>query len=426
MPLLTKNEPIMSNPVQKNTERFEELATAFSSEESTPKVNFSDTEIAFAYKNNTELKKMLWLFGLMNKHWLVGLGAKVGIAAIRMRLPFVQSMVRHTIFEQFCGGTTLLEAEATIDKINKFGVSTVLDFGAEGKESEADFNKTMNETIRAIQFASDKDAVPMVSSKVTGLARFGLLEYIQKGEPTTDDIRNEYKNVLKRMDAICHTASQNNTAVMFDAEETWIQDTIDHMVTVMMRRYNREKVVVYNTAQLYRTDRLQYIMDAYDQARKAGYMLGMKLVRGAYMDKERARAAELGYPSPIHPDKKATDDAYNTAMRFCIEHYETMASSNSSHNRESNLLQVEMMLEKGIPKKHPHLNFCQLYGMSDNITFNLAKHGFFVAKYLPYGQISDVVPYLIRRAEENSSVAGDMSREYGMVHTEVKRRGIEG
>lgn len=387
-------------------------------------LDFQNTEVAFAMKTDDELKTAAWLFGLMNKHWLVGIGSKIGVAAIKLHLPFVETVVKNTIFQQFCGGTTLLESQKTIERLYQHKVLTILDYGAEAKETEEDFNSTKNETIRAIEFASQHQSTPVVSSKITGLARFSLLESIQKGEPLTKETRVAYKNVLKRLDTICHIASHKGVAVFFDAEESWIQDTIDHLVNLMMKRYNRDKVVVYNTFQLYRTDRLQFLMDSYDKAKKEGYILGAKLVRGAYMEKERDRANRLGYESPIHPTKAATDDAYNTAIRFCVEHYEQIASANASHNADSNRLQAELISKRGLPKDHPHLNFCQLYGMSDNLTFNLANAGYNVAKYVPYGPVREVIPYLIRRAQENSSVTGDMSREYRLVHEELKRRGL--
>lgn len=387
-------------------------------------VDFSDTATAFASKSDQELKKAAWLFGLMNKHWLVGIGSKLGLAAIRMHLPFVESVVKNTIYDQFCGGTTLLETQKTVDRLAAQNSLTILDYGAEAKETEEDFNHTMNETIRAIDFASQTASVPVVSTKITGMARFGLLEIVQSGENLRPEQRVEYKNVLKRLDAICHNAREKGVSVFFDAEESWIQDAIDHLVTVMMRRYNQDKAIVYNTFQLYRTDRLQFLIDSFNQAQKGGYMLGAKLVRGAYMDKERERAKQYDYDSPIHPNKEATDDAYNTAIRFCVDNYEHIASCNATHNAASNLLQAELIMRKKIQKNHPHLNFCQLYGMSDNITFNLANAGFNVAKYVPYGPVREVVPYLIRRAEENSSVTGDMTREHGLVHQEMKRRGL--
>ena len=410
-------------PVPKNPEKIAAIAQALAGDQ-VLQLDFSNTEIAFAAKSNEQLKKSAWMFGLMNKHWLVGLGSKLGLTAIRMRLPFVEGIVKHTIFEQFCGGTTLLESMPSIDELDEFEVKTILDYGAEAKEKEEDFNHTMKETIRAIEFAAKTNAVPLVSTKITGMARFGLLQSLQDGEPFTTETRQEYKNVLKRLDAICHVAVHRQVGVFFDAEESWIQDSIDHLVTVMMRRYNRDQVYVYNTFQFYRHDRLQYLFDAFRLAEQGGYQLGAKLVRGAYMDKERARAEEMGYPSPIQPNKEAADDAFDTALRFCVDHYESIAVCNASHNAKSAHLLAELIVEKGIPRDHPHLNFCQLYGMSDNITFNLAAAGFNVAKYLPYGQVREVVPYLIRRAQENSSVTGDMSREYGLVLKEMKRRGI--
>lgn len=412
----------LGKPVPKNLEKTNAIARAVAGDDLPLSLDLSNTENAFAYKTDEQLRKAAWLFGLMNHHWLVGLGSKLGLAAIRMRLPFVESVVKHTIFEQFCGGTTLLESMPTIEELYDYNVYTILDYGAEAKETEEDFNHTMKETIRAVDFAARTASVPIVSTKITGMARFGLLQSLQEGEPFTKATRREYKSVLKRLDAICHVAASKGVVVYFDAEESWIQDSIDHLVTVMMRRYNREKVVASNTFQLYRTDRLQFLFDSYNQAKKGGYILGAKLVRGAYMEKERERAAEHGYPSPIQPNKEATDDAFNTAVRFCVDHYEDLASSNASHNAESALLQAELIAEKGIQRDHPHLIFCQLYGMSDNLTFNLSKAGFNVAKYVPYGSVREVVPYLIRRAQENSSVTGDMGREYQLVLQELKRR----
>ena len=413
----------IGKPVQ-DIKYIREMVLAIKEGRAKAVVDFSNTQAAFAIKSDDELKKAAWLFGLMNKHWLVGIGSRLGLAAIRLHLPFVETAVKNTIYEQFCGGTTLLECQGRIDKLAGQKCQTILDYGAEAKEKESDFNQTMNETIRAIEFASRSEHIPVVSTKITGMARFGLLESVQQGESFTRESRKEYKSVLKRLDSICHVAARKGVAVFFDAEESWIQDSIDHLVAIMMRRYNRERVVAYNTFQLYRKDRLQFLIDPFNQSRKGGYLLGAKLVRGAYMEKERARAEKMGYPSPIHFNKAATDDAYDMALRFCVDNYEYIASCNASHNMESNLLQAELIKRKGLPRNHPHLNFCQLYGMSDNITFNLAKEGFNVAKYVPYGPVREVVPYLIRRAQENSSVTGDMSREFQLVQSEMKRRGL--
>ncbi len=412
----------LGKPVPEFLKRAAEYAKVLNGEKKPLEIDFSDTEIAFGMKTDKQLKKAAWLFNLMNKQWLVNIGSSLGLAAIKLRVPFAESIIKNTIFEQFCGGTTLLETMPVIDALFEKKVLTVLDYGAEAKEKEVDFNHTMKEAIRAVEFAERTQAVPVVSAKITGMARFGLLESVQKGEPFTTETRTEYKIVLKRLDAICHVAAQRGVSIFFDAEESWIQDSIDHLVTVMMRRYNRGKVVIYNTFQLYRKDRLQFLFDSYNLAKKGGYQLGAKLVRGAYLDKERERAEQMNYPSPIHENKAATDDAYNTAIRFCVDHYEDLASCNASHNQGSMLLQAQLIAEKSITRNHTHLNFCQLYGMSDHLTFNLSAKGFNVAKYVPYGPVREVIPYLIRRAEENSSVTGDMGREYELVDKELKRR----
>ncbi len=387
-----------------------------------PLIDFSNTENAFAHKSNRELKKTAWLYSMMNKAWLVKLGAPLALFFVRIGFPPAIAVIKKTIFEQFVGGTTLLETQPAIDKLKAYKTQTVLDYGAERKKSETAFNKTMNTTIRAIEFAATNDSVTTVSSKITGLARFELLESIQAGEALTKETRKEYRNLLKRIDSICHVANEKNVSVFFDAEESWIQDTIDHLVNLMMRRYNKKRPVVYNTFQLYRKDRLKYLMDSFNRAQEQGYILGAKLVRGAYMDKERERAQENGYPSPIHETRSATDDSYNTALRFCIDNFPQMAVSNSTHNADSALLMAELIEKKDLPKNHPYLAFCQLYGMSDNLTFNLAEHGYNVGKYLVFGTVQDVIPYLVRRAQENTSVTGDMSREYKLVAEEIKRR----
>ncbi|MBK8490991.1 MAG: proline dehydrogenase family protein [Saprospirales bacterium] len=387
-------------------------------------VDFSNTEIAFSDRTDAQLKKAYWLFQMMNKPWLVNLGTKLGIPAVRLGLPLVDNIVRSTIFQQFCGGRTLLETQKTIERLAARNTSTVLDFGAEGKKTEEDLNRTMNETLQAIEYVSSISENAVVSSKFTGMARFGLLEKIQSGSPLTEAEQSEYDNVLKRVDSVSHAACQKGVTLYVDAEESWIQDAIDGLVNKMMARYNTERPVVFNTYQLYRHDRLQYLMDSFQDAQKGGYFLGAKLVRGAYMEKERRRAAEMGYPSPIYPNKAATDDAYNTAIRFCLDHFDKVAVSNSTHNADSNMLMARLIVEKGLPKNHVHLNFAQLYGMSDNITFNLANSGFNVSKYVPYGEVRDVIPYLMRRAKENTSVTGDMSRELSLIDMEVKRRGL--
>ncbi len=388
-------------------------------------VDFKNTAIAFSSKSDEELRQSAWLFKLMNKSWLVDIGSKLGITAIKLNIPFAERLIRSTIFEQFCGGTTLLESQPVIDKLFQYKILSILDYGVEAKASELDFNGTMNETIRAIDFAAKNTSAPAVSLKVTGIARFELLEKIQKGYPLEAAEKKEYQNIKKRLDAICYAAHDRKVAVFIDAEESWIQETIDFLTKIVMKRYNQHRVVIYNTFQLYRHDRLQYLIDSYEEARKHNYLLGAKLVRGAYMEKERERAIEYNYPSPIQPTKKATDNDYNTALQFCVENFTHIASCNASHNEYSAALQATLIEQKGIRKNHPHLNFSQLYGMSDHITYNLAEAGYNVAKYLPYGPVKEVVAYLVRRAYENSSITGDMTREYSYLVREMKRRGLK-
>ncbi|RMD70116.1 MAG: proline dehydrogenase [Bacteroidetes bacterium] len=412
----------LGKPVPEYLEKLDKLIREVYAEEQPPVVDLSDTSIAFESKSDEELRKAYYLFRMMNYPWLVKIGSALALWGIRMRLSFVEKLILKTVFPQFVGGRTLRECIPTIEKLWQYGVYSVLDYGVEGKETEEDFNHTMNENLRALEFAARQESVPVVSTKLTGMARFQLLADIQAGKQLTPAEEEEWQNVRKRVDAICHAADRLGVKVFIDAEESWIQDPIDELVNEMMARYNKGKVVVYNTFQMYRRDRLDYLIASHERARKEGWMLGAKLVRGAYMEKERERAAEMGYPDPIHPTKEATDRAYDTGIAYCVEHYEEIASVNASHNARSARLQAELIVRKNLPRRHAHLNFCQLYGMSDHITFNLAKAGFNVAKYVPYGAVRDVIPYLIRRAQENTSVTGDMSRELALIVKEMNRR----
>ena len=388
-------------------------------------VDFNNTAIAFSGKTDKQLKQASRLFKLMNKAWLVNIGSKLSVKALQLNIPFIEETIKTTIFEQFCGGTTLLDSLPVINNLYNQNVLSILDYGAEGKTTEIDFNGTMNETIRAIDFAERNESVPVISLKITGIARFELLENIQKGVALNSQEKEEYQNVNKRLDAICYAAHKKQVGVFIDAEESWIQDTIDYLAKKMMKRYNDKKAIIYNTYQLYRHDRLQFLIDSFEESRKDGYLLGAKLVRGAYMEKENHRAEALQYESPIQKNLKATNNDYNTAIHFCVDNYTHIASCNASHNAYSCALQASLIDQKGIQKNHPHLNFCQLYGMSDHLTFNLANANYNVAKYLPYGPVREVIPYLIRRAQENSSVTGDMTREYELLIREMKRRGLK-
>lgn len=399
-----------------------------------PPVSFENTENTFAYKSDKELRKARFLFKSMSYQGLVNLGVRITPWAIRSGLP-IKGLIRNTIFKQFVGGETLEETAAVANKLQQFGVLVILDYGVEGKEGEENFDHACDEFIRVIRYAAARPSVPYMSVKVTGIARFSLLEKLDAAasaksgyegkvhdEVLTGEERQEWKRVEQRIFRICEAAAQANTAVLIDAEETWIQDPVDALTMQMMARFNKEKAVVLNTLQLYRHDRLQFLKDSFREAQQKGFILGAKLVRGAYMEKERTRAAELGYPSPIQPDKEATDADYNAAVEFCIDHLDRIKLIVASHNEFSNLYTSQLLDKKGLPHNHPHVHFSQLYGMSDHITFNLAKAGFSVSKYLPFGPIKDVIPYLMRRAQENSSMSGQTGRELGLIKKELERR----
>ena len=387
-------------------------------------LDFSNTEIAFSHKSDKELKKTGWLFKMMNNHNLVKIGSKLGLFAIRFNLPFTESVVRNTIFPQFCGGETLLDCQKTIDKLYDFDIFTILDYGAEGKSDEDDLDAVMKETLKAVEMAASNNSVPVVSTKITGLVDNTILEKMHNKEVLSDGDKRKYQHLYERVDEICGKAFELGISIYIDAEESWIQDPIDELVMQMMEKYNKEKATVFNTYQLYNVLKLEHLKRDHKRCLEKNVYFGSKMVRGAYMDKERLRASELGYPSPIQPDKLSTDRDYNEALTYCIENHTSIASCCASHNAESNMLQAKLIHEKGIDHNHPHINFCQLFGMSDNITYNLAKSGYNASKYVVYGPIKDVVPYLIRRTEENASVTGEMSRELGLVDQEMKRRGL--
>lgn len=409
--------------------------------EAQPVINFDNTEHAFAYKSNKELKQARLLFSLMGKNWLVKMGTILAPPAVKWNLPFVKSLVRSTIFRQFVGGETLEQNADVADRLEKYGVQVILDYGVEGKEGEENFDHACDEFIRVINYASTQPNIPFMSIKVTGFARFGLLEkmdaMIHQGEGSlikrylkaVDDLdaneREEWHRVRTRMLKICETAARGNVGVFVDAEETWIQDPVDALTILMMDTYNKEKCIVYNTTQHYRLDRLQFLKDSFDAAVERKFILGAKLVRGAYMEKERKRAADMNYPSPIQPNKESSDKDFDDAVRFCIDNIDKVSLVVASHNEQSNMLAVKLLEKKGLPLRHPHVHWSQLYGMSDNITFNLAKAGCSVSKYLPFGPIKDVIPYLMRRAQENTSIGGQTSRELSLIEKEMNRRVLQ-
>lgn len=390
-------------------------------------ISFDNTENAFEYKSDKELKSAKFLFSTMGYPWFVQLGTRLTPFIMKTGLP-VHGIIRKTIFKQFVGGETLEETAGVGATLGKYGVQVILDYGVEGKEGEDSFDLATEEFIRVINYAATQNNIPFISIKVTGLARFALLQTLNEAPRLRSGIHDheaeidEWDRVRERMYAICEIAAEKNVGVLIDAEESWIQDPIDRLTMEMMEIFNKQKVVVYNTIQLYRHDRLHFLKLSHQIAQQKGFLLGVKLVRGAYMEKERARAREMGYPSPIQPDKESSDGDYDLAVRYCIDHFDQIAVIVASHNEASNLLAAELLDQKSISHNHPHIHFSQLYGMSDNITFNLAKEGFSVSKYLPFGPIRDVIPYLMRRAQENSSVSGQTGRELALIKRELARR----
>lgn len=384
---------------------------------------FENTEVAFAEKSNGELKKAAVLFKMMSNNALVGLGSSLANFALALRLP-VSPVFKYTVYNHFCGGETFTECKRTIQKLEKNGVGVLLNYGVELKEREEDFNKTVEHNIEALAFAGKNRAVKALCIKVTGFGRFGLFEKIQAGETLTADEKHEFAAVKKRFDKICHVAEKNDVPIYVDAEESWIQDPLDGLVEEMMEKYNRDKCIVFNTFQMYRHDRLAYLESQIEKAAAGKYVLGAKLVRGAYMEKERARAKEMGYKSPIHKNKKEVDEDFNKALSICFDNLDNLYVCVASQSEPSNHLAMELIEKKKIAHNNPRIFFSQLYGMGENITFNQAKLGFNATKYLPYGPVKDVIPYLIRRAQENTSVAGQTTRELSLIKKEMKRRGI--
>lgn len=387
------------------------------------KLDFQDTQIAFGDKSNKELKEKFRLFKLMNSPFLTGIGTRATEFFLKIGLP-INALVKSTIFRQFCGGETIEECQPTIDKLGASHIGTILDYSVEGKSDEKVFESTKNEIYRTVTRASEDENVPFAVFKVTGVARVELLEKLSAGRELLRGEQAEWERTKARVNEICEYAHTLEQPVFIDAEESWLQNAIDDLATEMMEKFNREKPIIFNTLQLYRYDRLAFLKKSFAEAEAGNYFLAVKLVRGAYMEKERERAEEMNYPSPIQPDKAATDRDYDAAIEFCLENIDKIAFVAGTHNEQSVRRLTELLHEKGISPNHPHVFFSQLYGMSDNLSYVLAKNDYNVSKYVPYGPVKDALPYLIRRAKENTSVIGQMSRELELINQELKKRNI--
>jgi proline dehydrogenase len=384
-------------------------------------LDFSNTEIAFQAKTNSELRTSYFLFKAIGMNWLVKIGTPLIETAFALHLP-IKSLIKHTVYQQFVGGENINDCEKAIDTLNKYHIGTILDYSVEGKESEFDFDKTCNETIETIHKAKGNKKIPFCVFKVTGVARFALLEKINNNISLSENENLEFEKVKARIEKICSTAFENNVKLFIDAEETWIQNSIDQIATDMMVKFNKTEAIVYNTIQLYRHDRLAYLKESFDHAVANNYYLGVKLVRGAYMEKERERASKLNYTDPIQISKENTDADYDSALRFCLENINRISICAGTHNEKSSITLAQMMLDNHIEVNDKRIFFSQLYGMSDNLSFNMANAGYNVAKYLPYGPVKDVMPYLFRRAAENTSVKGQTGRELNLILKEKARR----
>lgn len=382
---------------------------------------FENTGIAFQYKSDQELSRAHWLFRLVGSPALVKTGKVLTNLALALRIP-VSWAIKPTIYAHFCGGETIDECEATVRKLEQFGVKAILDYSVEGKEREEDIQAALAETLKTIEKAATDPNIPFAVFKPTAFTRAEVLEKMSAGGVVSDEIQKEGAAFRERVGILCSSAFDRGIPILIDAEDSWYQPFIDEVCEDMMRRFNQKKAIVFNTLQMYRTDRLDYLKAAYDRAVEGNYYMGIKFVRGAYMEKERKRAEERGYPDPIHPDKEGTDRMYNDGLRFTLAHADRIATFNGSHNELSNSLMADLMDELKLPRNDDRFWFSQLFGMSDNISFNLAAEGFNVAKYVPFGPVRHVLPYLIRRAEENTAVAGQTSRELELVRRERIRR----
>ncbi len=376
-------------------------------------IDLENTELAFRDLSDADLRQAYQLFKVMNNRSLVKTGEFLVRLAFAVRFP-VKGILRKTIYRHFVGGMSILDSSKTIAKLGSRNVDSILDYALEGEESDDLFDATCEEIIRK--------NVPFSAFKITGIGRFDLLAKVSANETLTEEESLEFKKVEERIDSIFRKGYEINVPVLIDAEETWIQPVLDDLVLKLMSKYNKEKAIVQNTYQLYCKDGLERLKQHHLKALNEGFKFGLKIVRGAYMEKERERAAVLGYPSPIQPDKESTDRDFDSAIHYLIENQETIEFMVSTHNENSSLLLASLIDEYGLPRNYPGIYFSQLYGMSDHITYGLAEHGYNVAKYVPYGEVKTMMPYLFRRAEENSSIKGQTSRELRLIKTEIKRR----
>ncbi len=384
---------------------------------------FENTETAFALKTDSELERAYFLFKLIANEPLVKIGSAVTNFAIKAHLP-IEALIRATVFDHFCGGVNEEDCLELIEKMYAKKVFTILDYSVEGKEEELQFDFALEKTLQMLHFAKEREAIPFAVFKPTGFGRLELYEKVSSGNALSTKEQEEWKRVVSRYEMVCQKAFDLDLILLIDGEESWMQKAADDLAEAMMRKYNTKKAIIYNTLQMYRWDRATYLKDLHQRALENGFKIGIKVVRGAYMEKENDRAEDNGYASPICPSKKATDENFDALIAYVMHHLDTISMYVGTHNEQSTYKLMELMDQQGIAKNDKRIWFGQLYGMSDHISYNLAARGYNVSKYLPFGPVRDVMPYLIRRAEENTSVAGQTSRELDLLKKERKRRKI--
>ncbi|MFA5974225.1 MAG: proline dehydrogenase family protein [Lentimicrobiaceae bacterium] len=384
-------------------------------------LSFENTEIAFRYKSNADLRRARILFGTLANPGLVKIGKSLTYFALNMHLPFAW-FIKATLYKHFVGGETLGECEKTVQLLSKFNVKSILDYSVEGGKDHETMQRTLDETLRSVIHAAKHPDIPFSVFKPTAFASQQVLTLASENTTIDSETVKEIQYFKDSVEKLCKTAFENDIPIMIDAEDSWYQPFVDQVVTEMMEKYNKQKAIVYNTLQMYRTDRLDFLKESLRKAEEGNYYLGIKFVRGAYMEKERLRAAEKGYPSPIQPDKAATDQNYDAGVAFTLAHLDRISVFSGSHNEKSNRLLTELMEKQGLARNENKIWFSQLYGMSDHISFNLADEGYNVTKYIPYGPVRNILPYLIRRAEENTSIAGQTGRELALLERERLRR----
>ncbi len=384
-------------------------------------LSFNNTKVAFADKDDKGLQKTHLVFKLISIGWLNAIGTSLLSFALKLNLP-VKGIIKATVFDHFCGGENIVDCENKIQELAKFNVKTILDYSVEGKQDDEDFDLCLNSLLESVERSKKDQLVPYCVVKLTGLIPFDLLKKVSQKSRLVDSEEEQYNKGLQRTQTLCKASFEAQIPLLIDAEESWIQDAIDQIALDMMHQFNQQKPIIFNTAQMYRHDRLKYIKTLCKQAIDGNFYIGLKVVRGAYMEKERARAERKNYPSPIQPNKAATDKDYDQALKFCIDNRERIALCCGTHNEDSSLYLVELMKERSIDPKDPNIYFSQLLGMSNHISFNLAEAHYNVAKYVPYGPVKEVMPYLVRRANENTSIAGQTGRELNLILQELNRR----